>query len=100
MAPGLPAISGPCSSAPLGLRLPGTQRANRQRVGTVPYGYDLADDSTTLNPNEFEAMRLASARFLAAHEETVSGASGNLGDRYQSDPPAPGKRPVHVVEKL
>jgi len=30
------------------------KRANGQRTGTVPYGFDLADDGTTLLPNDAE----------------------------------------------
>ncbi len=30
------------------------KRGNGQRIGTVPYGYDLADDGATLIPNESE----------------------------------------------
>ena len=30
------------------------KRANGQRVGAVPYGFDLADDATTLIPNSHE----------------------------------------------
>lgn len=30
------------------------KRANGQRIGTVPYGYDLDDDGSTLHPNESE----------------------------------------------
>ena len=30
------------------------KRANGKRIGTVPYGYTLADDGATLLPNESE----------------------------------------------
>jgi hypothetical protein len=30
------------------------KRANEQRIGTVPYGFDLADDRSTLIPNDAE----------------------------------------------
>jgi len=32
------------------------KRGNGQRIGTVPYGYDLADDRRTLVPNESEQV--------------------------------------------
>jgi DNA invertase Pin-like site-specific DNA recombinase len=38
------------------------KRSNGQRIGTVPYGYDLADDGTTLVPNDAEQTVIAEIR--------------------------------------
>ena len=38
------------------------KRGNGQRIGTVPYGYDLAADGTTLIPNESEQAVIADIR--------------------------------------
>jgi DNA invertase Pin-like site-specific DNA recombinase len=38
------------------------KRGNGQRIGTVPYGSDLADDGTTLIPNESEQAVIADIR--------------------------------------
>src|SRR3972149_4605228 len=38
------------------------KRGNGQRIGTVPYGYDLAEDGTTLVLNEVEQAVVADLR--------------------------------------
>lgn len=41
-------------------------KANGQRVGTVPYGFDLADDGATLIPNDTEQAVIADIRAMRA----------------------------------
>jgi len=41
-------------------------KANGQRVGTVPYGFDLADDGATLLANETEQAVIAEIRAMRA----------------------------------
>jgi hypothetical protein len=40
------------------------KRANGQRIGTVPYGFDLADDGVTLIPNESEHAVIADVKAM------------------------------------
>jgi len=40
------------------------KKSNGQRVGTVPYGYDLADDGDALIPNESEQAVIAHIRTM------------------------------------
>ena len=42
------------------------KRANGQRIGTVPYGFDLADDGTTLIENEAEQATIEDIRAMRA----------------------------------
>ncbi len=42
----------------------GIKRANGQRVGSVPFGYDLGDDGTTLIPNPIEIRTVRVIRAL------------------------------------
>jgi hypothetical protein len=38
------------------------QHGNGQRIGAIPYGYDLAADGATLIPNEAEQAVIADVR--------------------------------------
>ena len=40
------------------------KRANGERIGTVPYGFDLGDDGATLVPNEAEQAVIADIRAM------------------------------------
>jgi DNA invertase Pin-like site-specific DNA recombinase len=42
------------------------KRGNGQRIGTVPYGSDLAEDGTTLLPNEAEQAVIGEIRTMRA----------------------------------
>lgn len=57
------------------------KRANGQRIGTVPYGYDLDDDGETLieNPQEQEVMR--SMRLMRSQGYTLERIADQLTRR-------------------
>jgi len=57
------------------------KRGNGQRVGTVPYGYDLADDGTTLIPNESEQAVIAGIRAWRAAGRTLERIAADLTAR-------------------
>ena len=42
------------------------KRANGQRIGAVPYGFNLADDGVTLIPNESEQAVIADVKAMRA----------------------------------
>lgn len=47
------------------------KRANGQRIGSVPYGYDLSDDGATLLPNGAEQAVIANIRAWRSHGWTL-----------------------------
>ena len=47
------------------------KRANGQRIGSVPYGYDLSDDSATLLPSDVEQAVIADIRAWRAARWTL-----------------------------
>jgi DNA invertase Pin-like site-specific DNA recombinase len=47
------------------------KRGNGQRIGTVPYGSDLAEDGTTLLPNEAEQAVIGEIRTMRAARWTL-----------------------------
>ena len=47
------------------------KRGNSQRIGSVPYGSDLADDGTTLVPNESEQAVIADIQSRRAEGWTL-----------------------------
>jgi DNA invertase Pin-like site-specific DNA recombinase len=57
------------------------KRANGQRVGTVPYGFDLAADGSTLIPNEAEQAVIADIRAMRAARTTLEAIADNLTAR-------------------
>ncbi len=57
------------------------KRGNGQRIGTVPYGYDLADDGATLIPNESEGAVIAEIRAWRAAGRTLERIAAALTDR-------------------
>ncbi len=68
------------------------KRANGQRVGAIPYGFDVAQDGTTLVPNESEqaviadigAMRSRGMKLQEiASELTRSGVPTKTGKSYR-----------------
>jgi DNA invertase Pin-like site-specific DNA recombinase len=57
------------------------KRGNGQRTGTVPYGSDLADDGTTLVPNEPEQAVVADIRAMRADGWTIERIADELTAR-------------------
>jgi len=56
------------------------KRGNGQRIGTVPYGYDLADDGTTLIPNDAEQAVIADIQSRRAEGWTLERIADALTD--------------------
>jgi DNA invertase Pin-like site-specific DNA recombinase len=56
-------------------------RANGQRVGTVPYGFDLAADGSTLIPNDAEQAVIAEIRAMRAARTTLEAIAEALTAR-------------------
>ena len=57
------------------------KRSNGQRIGTVPYGYDLAGDSATLVPNEAEQAVITEIRLWRAAGRTLEQIADELTTR-------------------
>ena len=57
------------------------KKANGQRVGSVPYGHDLADDGVTLIQNDSEQAVIEDIRFMRAHGKTLKAIAGALTER-------------------
>jgi site-specific DNA recombinase len=57
------------------------KKANGQRVGTMPYGYDLADDGVTLVPNEAEQAVVATMKAMRASGATLEAIAEQLTAR-------------------
>lgn len=57
------------------------KRSHGQRIGTVPYGFDLADDGRTLVPNEAEQSVIAEIRELRARGATMPKIAAALSER-------------------
>jgi len=57
------------------------KRANGQRIGSVPYGSDLAEDGTTLLPNEAEQAVIGEIRTMRAARWTLERIAAALTDR-------------------
>ncbi len=57
------------------------KRGNGQRIGTVPYGFDLADDGTTLIPNESEQAVIADIHAWRAEGWTLKRIAADLTAR-------------------
>ncbi len=57
------------------------KKSNGQRVGAVPYGYDLADDGTTLTPNKREQAVIGNMRAMKASGMTLREIAIALTDR-------------------
>ena len=57
------------------------KRANGQRIGTVPYGFDLGDDRVTLIPNESEQAIVREIREMRLAGMTLEKIAGHLTDR-------------------
>ena len=57
------------------------KRANGQRTGTVPYGFDLADDGVTLLPNETEQAVIEDMRSMRKRGVKLAKIAADLTDR-------------------
>lgn len=57
------------------------KKANGQRVGTVPYGFDLADDGITLTENLAEQAVIADIRSMRAGGTTLEAIADALTER-------------------
>lgn len=57
------------------------KRANGQRVGAVPYGFDLAADGATLVPNEAEQAVIADIKAMRARGMKLKQIAGELTSR-------------------
>ena len=57
------------------------KRGNGQRIGTVPYGYDLADDGATLVPNDAEQAAIAEIRSWRSQGWTLETIAAVLTER-------------------
>ena len=57
------------------------KKANGQRVGAVPFGFDLADDETTLIPNEREHAVIRDMRAMKASRMTLREIAFALTER-------------------
>ncbi len=54
------------------------KRANGQRIGSIPYGHDLADDGVTLVPNESEQAVVADVKAMRARGMKLQQIAGEL----------------------
>ena len=57
------------------------KKANGQRVGTVPYGFDLSDDGVTLTENPAEQTTIADIRSLRAEGMALEAIADALTER-------------------
>lgn len=57
------------------------KRANGQRIGTVPYGYDLADDGTTLIENPAEQATITDVKAMRAAGRKLKQIAAELTGR-------------------
>ncbi len=57
------------------------KKSNGQRVGTVPYGFDLGDDGSTLVPNESEQSILRDIRDMREAGKTLKAIADSLTER-------------------
>jgi len=57
------------------------KRSNGQRIGSVPYGYDLAHDGATLVPNQTEQAVIAEIRLQRSAGRTLQQIAHELSGR-------------------
>ena len=57
------------------------KKANGQRVGAIPFGFDLANDGTTLIPNDREQAVIGDMRSMKAGGRTLREIALALTDR-------------------
>ena len=56
-------------------------RSNGQRVGAVPYGFDVASNGTTLAPNESEQAVIADIRAMRGRGMKLQKIAADLTER-------------------
>jgi DNA invertase Pin-like site-specific DNA recombinase len=66
------------------------KRANGKRIGTVPYGFDLADDRSTLIPNDTEQAVIEDIRVMRKRGAKLKRSPTNSQNGVLS--PRPGER--------
>ena len=57
------------------------KRAKGQRIGTIPYGSNLSEDGTTLNPNESEQAVIRDIQTMRSHGRTLGKIAQVLTER-------------------
>ena len=57
------------------------KRANGQRIGAIPYGFDLADDGSTLVPNEAEQTVIQDIQAMRARGMKLKQIADTLTER-------------------
>ena len=57
------------------------KRANGQRIGAAPYGFDLGEDGSTLVPNEAEQKVIEKIRRMRGNGQTLKGIAEILTAR-------------------
>ncbi len=57
------------------------KKSNGQRVGTVPFGFNLCDDGSTLVPNESEQSVVRDIRAMREAGKTLKAIAGALTER-------------------
>jgi len=57
------------------------KRANGQRIGSVPYGFDLSDDGIALVPNGLEQAILVDIRAMREAGKTLKAIANALSER-------------------
>ena len=57
------------------------KRANGQRIGAVPYGFDLSDDGVALTPNATEQATIADMRTMRAKGWSLAAVAEELTER-------------------
>jgi DNA invertase Pin-like site-specific DNA recombinase len=71
------------------------KRANGQRIGRIPYGFDLAADSMTLVPNEFEQAVIRNIRAMRSAGRTLEQIADALTDHAVPTKTGQSKRWTH-----
>lgn len=57
------------------------KRANGQRIGAAPYGFDLANDGVTLVPNDSEQAVISEIQAMRASGMTLEAIADALTER-------------------
>ncbi len=71
------------------------KRSNGQRVGTIPFGFDLADDGATLIPNESEQAVIADVKAKRARGMKLQEIAADLTAREVPTKPGKSHRWTH-----
>ena len=71
------------------------KRSNGKRIGTVPFGFDLATDCSTLIPNEAEQAVIAEIRAMRSRGVKLQGIAKALTDKGVSTKTGRSKQWTH-----